>query len=441
MQDRPWEWESPERTASESNLADVGELAGEGPPAPVECDTRRISAGSLNVRRTTSDGVVVGRRRRPLPYLRLDRRSAAGGFVAVVATMLLSAAAVSAVAAGGQHPPRRSSADQGSKTGCRRPAGRRHRKQHTRSKPARTGKCSHPIGATGVIRLGSLRGGAEDTSVGVHVGLPAVDGVGGCCGSLLSASPPVREVFDWNAGNPSAYPCPGSSCIYKGIYFPADRQADTRYNAGTQPLSWFYAKHPDWVELADPKTRGRATARPRAAAGARACRTRICGSRRRCGASTGGRRDEFPPAQGPTSRAVVRHPRRSDGVEVPRGDHRRHKHPGGGARRVDALARTVRAATAGQRVLQLQPCDGVLQRFARLVTARLVGSRTPTPVRFAPSGWARREQRAPRRELSVPLYAELLIAEARRPMRDQRQSSAPLIISKAAIARTCSSAF
>jgi hypothetical protein len=85
--------------------------------------------------------------------------------------------------------------------------------------------------------------------VGVHVGLPAVDGVGGCCGRLLSASPPVREVWDWNAGNPGAYPCPGSSCIYKGIYFPADRQADTRYNAGTQPLSWFYANHPDWVQF------------------------------------------------------------------------------------------------------------------------------------------------------------------------------------------------
>jgi hypothetical protein len=84
---------------------------------------------------------------------------------------------------------------------------------------------------------------APDTTSGIHVGLPATDHVGSAQ-NLLSATPPVREVWDWNGGGSvTAYPT-----IYAGIYFPVDRQPDTRYNAGAQPLSWFLVNHPDWIE-------------------------------------------------------------------------------------------------------------------------------------------------------------------------------------------------
>jgi hypothetical protein len=62
--------------------------------------------------------------------------------------------------------------------------------------------------------------------------------------SLLSAAPVVQEVWDWNGGgNAASYPA-----IYAGRYFPVDRQPDTRYYSGAQPLSWFLANHPDWIE-------------------------------------------------------------------------------------------------------------------------------------------------------------------------------------------------
>jgi hypothetical protein len=84
---------------------------------------------------------------------------------------------------------------------------------------------------------------APDTNSDIHVGAPATDHVGSGQ-NLLSASPPVREVWNWNGGGSvTAYPT-----IYAGRYFPVDRQPDTRYNAGAQPLSWFLANHPDWLE-------------------------------------------------------------------------------------------------------------------------------------------------------------------------------------------------
>src|SRR5262249_2332903 len=33
-----------------------------------------------------------------------------------------------------------------------------------------------------------------------------------------------------------------------GQYFPVDSQPDTTYSTGAQPLSWFQANHPDWIE-------------------------------------------------------------------------------------------------------------------------------------------------------------------------------------------------
>lgn len=62
--------------------------------------------------------------------------------------------------------------------------------------------------------------------------------------TLLASNPPVDEVWNWGGGNPAAYPS-----IYKGSYFPSDRQPDTRYNAAAEPLSWFETNHPDWLEF------------------------------------------------------------------------------------------------------------------------------------------------------------------------------------------------
>jgi hypothetical protein len=90
---------------------------------------------------------------------------------------------------------------------------------------------------------GATLSNAPDTTSDIHVGLPATDHVSSGQ-NLLSAIPPVREVWNWNGGgNVNAYPT-----IYAGRYFPVDRQPDTRYNAGAQPLSWFLANHPDWIE-------------------------------------------------------------------------------------------------------------------------------------------------------------------------------------------------
>src|SRR5579884_3760952 len=91
---------------------------------------------------------------------------------------------------------------------------------------------------------GILPGNPEDTSANVHIGLGAVTNISNCCAALQTATPPVGEVWDWNNGNPAAYPS-----IYKGEYFPADRQPDTRYNASAESLSWFVANHPDWLEF------------------------------------------------------------------------------------------------------------------------------------------------------------------------------------------------
>ena len=67
--------------------------------------------------------------------------------------------------------------------------------------------------------------------------------------NLLNAHPPGSEVWNFNIGNPSSYPT-----IYKGHYFPVDRQPDTRYYSGTQQLSWFQTNHPDWIEYKCDKT-------------------------------------------------------------------------------------------------------------------------------------------------------------------------------------------
>jgi hypothetical protein len=84
---------------------------------------------------------------------------------------------------------------------------------------------------------------APDTTSDIHVGLPAMTAIGSGQ-NLLNANPPVREVWDWNGGGSvTSYPT-----IYAGMYFPVDRQPDTRYYPGAQPLSWFLANHPDWIE-------------------------------------------------------------------------------------------------------------------------------------------------------------------------------------------------
>ena len=99
-----------------------------------------------------------------------------------------------------------------------------------------------------------LPGHPADTSANVHPGLPATDRIRACCARLLSVNPPVREVWDWNNGDPSKYgrhsgwPS-GRDYVHKGVYFPADRQPDSRYVAGTRSLSWFETNHPDWLEF------------------------------------------------------------------------------------------------------------------------------------------------------------------------------------------------
>jgi hypothetical protein len=87
-----------------------------------------------------------------------------------------------------------------------------------------------------------LPGKPEDTSADVHVGFPATDHIDNI-DELLTANPPVRMVWNWNKGNPNAYPA-----IYKGMYFPRDRQPDLNYAKAAKPLSWFMENHPDWLE-------------------------------------------------------------------------------------------------------------------------------------------------------------------------------------------------
>lgn len=84
---------------------------------------------------------------------------------------------------------------------------------------------------------------APDTSNNIHVGLPAMTNIGSGQ-ALLNANPQVQEVWDWNGGGSvTSYPS-----IFAGQYFPVDRQPDTQYYAGTEPLSWFQQNHPDWLE-------------------------------------------------------------------------------------------------------------------------------------------------------------------------------------------------
>jgi outer membrane biosynthesis protein TonB len=83
-----------------------------------------------------------------------------------------------------------------------------------------------------------------DTSANLHVGAVSLSKISSCCSALASSTPPVEEVWNWNSGTPSSYPA-----IYKGNYFPADRQPDTQWTANAEPVSWFQTNHPDWLEF------------------------------------------------------------------------------------------------------------------------------------------------------------------------------------------------
>ncbi|HEV2339894.1 MAG TPA: putative glycoside hydrolase, partial [Patescibacteria group bacterium] len=95
----------------------------------------------------------------------------------------------------------------------------------------------------------SLFPSVPDTTNNIHVGLPAMTNIASGQ-SLLDANPPVDEVWNWNnGGNESNYPT-----IYKGMYFPVDRQPDTRSHPGSQQIAWFQSNHPDWIEYQCDKT-------------------------------------------------------------------------------------------------------------------------------------------------------------------------------------------
>lgn len=84
---------------------------------------------------------------------------------------------------------------------------------------------------------------APDTTINIHPGQVSMSNIGSGQ-SLLSANPPVQEVWNWNGGGRvTTYPT-----IYAGMYFPVDRQPDYTYMSGAQTLSWFLANHPDWIE-------------------------------------------------------------------------------------------------------------------------------------------------------------------------------------------------
>lgn len=90
---------------------------------------------------------------------------------------------------------------------------------------------------------GPVLPGAPDTTANIHVGLPAMTDISSGQ-SLLNTTPTVQEVWDWNGGGSvTTYPN-----IYAGKYFPVDRQPDSRYYSGAEPLSWFQTNHPDWLE-------------------------------------------------------------------------------------------------------------------------------------------------------------------------------------------------
>jgi hypothetical protein len=108
---------------------------------------------------------------------------------------------------------------------------------------ATTNPTTTPPSTPGPTSGGATLANAPDTTTDIHVGLPAMTNISSGQ-TLLSATPSVREVWDWNGGgNVASYPT-----IYAGKYFPVDRQPDTRYYAGAQPLSWFLTYHPDWIE-------------------------------------------------------------------------------------------------------------------------------------------------------------------------------------------------
>ncbi|HEX9412142.1 MAG TPA: hypothetical protein VF916_01435 [Ktedonobacterales bacterium] len=81
---------------------------------------------------------------------------------------------------------------------------------------------------------------APDTTSNIQLGMPSIAWVSPQ--ALLNATPPVREVWDSGDGTGiTSYPS-----IYAGYYFPVDRQMTG--DAGAEPLSWFQANHPDWLE-------------------------------------------------------------------------------------------------------------------------------------------------------------------------------------------------
>lgn len=106
-----------------------------------------------------------------------------------------------------------------------------------------TSQTSTPTSHTGPGSVGSPLANAPDTASGIHIGLPATTNISS--GQLLlEANPAVREVWNWNGGgNVAKFPT-----IFAGRYFPVDRQPDTRYYPGAQPLAWFLTNHPDWIE-------------------------------------------------------------------------------------------------------------------------------------------------------------------------------------------------
>jgi len=89
----------------------------------------------------------------------------------------------------------------------------------------------------------TIPGSPPNTSSNVHLAMGAIGGVSSCCNALLTTNAPMENVWDWNNGTASSYPT-----IFKGYYFPADRQPSTQYTSTAEPLSWFQTNHPDWIE-------------------------------------------------------------------------------------------------------------------------------------------------------------------------------------------------
>jgi hypothetical protein len=100
---------------------------------------------------------------------------------------------------------------------------------------------------------GITPGGVNDTSSGVHPFAPALGGVPSIV-AMTSANPPVLMV--WNANNLNN-PNMQAAGIFIGSYSPRDRQqsVQTGFYPNTNPISWFFLNHPDWVSFqSDQKT-------------------------------------------------------------------------------------------------------------------------------------------------------------------------------------------